>query len=217
MSDDDDILPGYNRISNIVKHLYDYGDVSPDVLKKAGRRGTRVHSAIDLYIKTGIEDHRLEEGDKLYFESWRLWFEGEVFCGETKKILHGETRLYDQKRWITGQFDGIWNDNGKMVLVDWKTSYAHNDLAWSMQGTGYLQLVKMNNFCECSDTVCFLKLLKDGHKAKEYVYDINKRDHQWFNKLVKDYGRPKIKIDVEEEKEESEQKLYSKGIVAVAI
>jgi hypothetical protein len=184
-----DAKPGYLHISNIVKRFVSYSSVPDDVLKNAADRGTRVHEAIDLYIKTGIEDHMLQEQDKPYFESWRKWYEGEVFTGTTKEILHGETRLYDEKRKLTGEFDGIWKRNNEMMLIDWKTSAVHNNLAWCMQGTGYLQLVNMNKFCECSNSVCFLKLSKEAKMAKEYIYLVDDFRHELFNWAVKECSK----------------------------
>ena len=185
----EDAKPGYNHISKIVECFCEYGNVPKDTLKNAADRGTRVHAAIDLYIKVGIRDDRLEEQDLPYFESWRLWYEGEVYTGKSEEILYGETRLYDEKRYLTGEFDGMWKRNGRLTLIDWKTSASHNNLAWAMQGTGYLQLINATKFCECSNEVCFLKLNKEGKRAREYFYDIRERDHEFFNWLVKQYGK----------------------------
>ena len=185
----DEILPGYNRVTAILKQMSDFSNIPPDVLDNARDRGIRVHEAIDEYIKYATVSHKLEDQDKPYFESFLLWYEGSTFTGDTKIIEFGETRLYDEKRKITGQFDGIWINGQQKMLLDWKTSYSEDKLVWPTQAAAYLQLIKINKFYDCSNTACFIKLDKTGKEAKECRYDITDYHHAVFNHYYKKYGQ----------------------------
>ena len=189
MAHDETIKAGYNRITDIISMFSDFSMIQPEVLQNAADRGTRVHGAIDEYIQCATTSSALLETDRPYFESFVKWYEGSVFMGSTKEILYGETRLYDEKRFITGQFDGVWKHNDGLMLIDWKTASTVNYLSWPLQATGYMQLVKTNKFCDCTNRVCFLKLDKHGAIAREYIFEITEFHHHMFNWCVKQYAK----------------------------
>jgi len=185
----DPIRPGFNRVTEVLKSMSDFANIPTATLDNARDRGIRVHEAIDEYIKCATISEKMEEQDKPYFDSFLLWYEGTTFTGQTKIIEYGETRLYDEKRFITGQFDGIWHRDNQKLLIDWKTSYAENKLVWPTQAAAYQQLIRTNKFCDCSTTACFLKLDKHGHVAREYLYEITEYHHAVFNWRLKEFGR----------------------------
>jgi hypothetical protein len=181
------IKPGYNRVSEILGRFNDFGEIDPQVLQNAANRGTRVHNAITERIEIGTASG-LKETDIPYFNSWKEWYEGDLCSGVPKKLINCETRLYDEKRFLTGEIDAIYVENGVNHLVDWKTSSAENKLVWPLQAAGYLQLIRLNGLCDVSNTVYFIKLCKHAKSCKICKYDISEFHFRVFDWAVKQYG-----------------------------
>jgi hypothetical protein len=191
------IKPGYTRVSEILRIFNDFSTIDPYILENAKNRGSRVHAAIDEYIKTAMVLTELEEQDKPYFESFMSWYES--IPGIEKEITHNEVRLYDDKRMITGKIDGVLRRGGRLILIDWKTSSSANDLSWPLQAALYVQLIRKNKLCDISDTVIFLQLDKYGGPAREHVYEICKPIHKMANWAVNKFRKEAKKEAREEE------------------
>lgn len=48
-------------VTRIIKPLYDFSAVHPDVLKRAGEFGTAVHKTIELYLQDDLDEDSLDE------------------------------------------------------------------------------------------------------------------------------------------------------------
>ena len=152
---DDDIPPGYTRISAVASFFSDYGDIDPDVLQNAADRGSRVHEIIEKLINNIPPDendyiikykhgNRAGKLDNLtgYVDSWlklRLLQKG--------KFHFQEKRFYDHEHKLTGKIDALYEVtdesvvNGKgLWVLDWKTSSKMED-HWKIQAGGYAHLL----------------------------------------------------------------------------
>lgn len=61
-------------VTRILKPLYDFGAVHPDVLKRAGEFGTAVHKTIELYLQDDLDEDSLDENlynPLLAFKAWQ--------------------------------------------------------------------------------------------------------------------------------------------------
>lgn len=184
---EEEIKTGFVRISNILSCFSDFSGIDEYVLENKKNLGIRVHEAINEHIDTYSIFVDLQEQDRGYFESWKSWYENDNFSGINREIVHNEVRLYDDKRMITGKIDGIWKKDGALYLIDWKTSASENKLTWPLQAALYLQLIRKNKLCECSNTVYFIKLDKNGAEPKECCYEITDFHFKVADWAVKKY------------------------------
>ena len=101
-----------------------------ELLKEAGDIGTRVHAAIDAFImgQEPILDDDTRQG-YYNFQHWLL---------ESKiKLIKGDTFVASIKMGYGGALDAIGEKNGRLTLLDFKTSNYIQD-AYSLQTGGYV-------------------------------------------------------------------------------
>jgi hypothetical protein len=190
------IKEGYDRVSDILAMFSDFGSIPQEILERKAAIGTRVHAAITEYIMLGIGEESLEDSDIGYFNSWKNWYHCKhvptVNPDLHMDIKYSETRLYDDKKMLTGCIDGIWCSAGDHnVLVDWKTSFKENPLVWPLQAALYQSLIYANQLCDIEDMVCFLKLDKNGGDAEEIHYCITEHTIHVADWAVKKYKQEK--------------------------
>lgn len=107
-----------------------------DKLKEAGDIGTRIHSAIDAHIlgKAPILDEQTEPA----FNNFLHWVKD---CGI--KLIQGDTFVGSVEYKYGGALDALGERDGKLVLLDWKTSNSMRD-TYPLQVAAYA-----NAFQEC--------------------------------------------------------------------
>ena len=107
-----------------------YRMVDPMVLDRAAKRGTAIHNALENYTRFGIED--IEPEYDGYFESFRQWW-------ELRKPfpLATERRVYHKILRYAGTVDLLCLIDGRLTLVDYKTSAQVNEKLCAVQLEGY--------------------------------------------------------------------------------
>lgn len=149
----------YLRITHILAPFAGYGNIPKAVLQKAADRGTRAHTAINSLL-SNIGDWGTEEDIEGYVNSAKKFFP------RIGKIIHQETRFYDDKHHLTGQVDLIAEVDGIITLIDWKTSSKKNP-TWSAQAGGYVQVAPKDIF----KRAIFVKLDKEGGDPESHEFN----------------------------------------------
>ncbi len=123
------ILPS---VTTIMQPLSDdfYRTVDPAMLKKAADRGTIVHNTIENFIRFGMED--IPSAYAGYFDAFKWWWR--VWQPE---VLAAEYRMYHKILRYAGTADLICKINGRVTLVDYKTSAQVNSKLCAVQIEGY--------------------------------------------------------------------------------
>lgn len=163
---------------------------SRKVLEAAGRRGTNVHEATEL----------LEEGKTLYCENYTMeeWqmIEGFVkwYNAHQPKVLYTEERFASDRLRTGGTIDRVYEIDGEIVVLDFKTSSAIHDNYWA-QTAIYWALLKEKTKIE-ADKTAVLRLAPRRKLGYEYVLhdrDQIKEDLAAFKHAQKmwDYLYPK--------------------------
>lgn len=200
---DEDIKPGYTRISSISSAFTPFGDIPRETLENAGRRGDRVHDIIFNILNDIVVPQEMYEwnGKPLqgYIDSFnRFWDKL-----ERPIILMQEDRLYEDKLMITGKMDLLIHHKGETILLDWKTSNAIST-SWDIQSGGYHELLD-NGYSEENpgwvrpdkiDTIIFVHLNKDGKFPKQVDLSYSKQEFKIAFDLYKKYFK-NVKIDLE--------------------
>lgn len=107
-----------------------YKDIDEQVLNKAAERGTAVHNAIENYALFRIED--IDPEFNGYFQAFLKWNEE-----YRPKCLATECRVYHKILRYAGTADMPVIINGKMILVDFKTSATVNKMLTGIQLEAY--------------------------------------------------------------------------------
>ncbi len=178
----EDIKPGYTRISDILKPFNKFDMIDPAVLANAADRGTRVHEYCNAYANN-IFLAEVDEDCQGYVDSFIQWYDDNVV-----KLLYSEERIYDDATMTTGRFDLVAQlrnndqpfmlDNDEITLIDIKTPMAISR-AWGIQLSSYSYLIEKNMNVKI-DRRIVVKLSKDGKKAKEVEYEDHEKDRNLF-------------------------------------
>lgn len=149
----------YDRVTDILFCYSCLGDIDKSVLKRAADRGTLIHNAADCIIADIPMDDIPDEYTG-YINSFKLWMDGKTF-------LSKPARFYDDELMITGECDGLYQQNDIITLFDLKTPVREGS-TWGMQGAAYAYLAKKLGYQ--IDRVEFIKLSKEGRYPAVYQY-----------------------------------------------
>lgn len=151
-------------------------EASQEVLKAAGKRGTKVHEATQL----------LEQGSELFRDSYSLE-EYEMLMGFVEwhnlfkpKMIHMEKSLVSDRMKTGGTVDRIYEINGKTILLDIKTSSAVHDNYW-IQVAAYAKLVK-EKLGITVDATAILRLRQlKGNTKTRFEYKAHDKEEYEFD------------------------------------
>jgi len=180
------------RVSTILSTLKDFLGIDPEVLANKAKIGTRAHQAIDNFLNDDPFTYHCDRS-RLYFDSYLMWHE-KVCTTFTIKYILKEQRFYDDQLLkefdivLTGQVDALIEMQGKLVLLDYKTSANRDDEIWPLQAHFYHYLLSQNGYTP-SDRMLFLKLHRYGQLPEpcEYFYCENKMNY--CKELAINYAR----------------------------
>lgn len=119
-------------VTTLMKPLSDdfYKAVDQAVLERAARKGTAVHRAAENYAKYGIED--IASAYAGYFDGFRRWWDA------SKPIpLATEAKVYHRILRYAGTSDLLCMIDGRVTMVDYKTSAQMNEMLCRIQMEGY--------------------------------------------------------------------------------
>lgn len=167
-------MEGYVRVTDVLFHFSGMKNISPQILKNAAERGTKVHEICDSII-SDMGYFNVEDRLRGYVNSFEQFF-------NNKSFIEKPDRFFCDRYKITGECDGIYEDKGSLVLVDFKTSATENK-TWRLQGSAYSYLAKLEGYD--IDRIEFVKLCKEGKKPKVFVYQ---EDFETFVKCLDVYN-----------------------------
>ena len=136
--------------------------------EKAGDWGTKVHEAVEDWIKRGVEPVGLDEMGVRAFENFKKWAED-----NNVKFIESEKHLYSREMWIGGIVDLVFEMDGKKYIGDIKTSSGIYNEAFFQMGAYHLMLEEMGEKDVAGYIVINLK--KDG------TMDMKRADNMKIN------------------------------------
>ena len=154
-----------------------------DVMKKASLIGTYSHELVEDFInsqlyditKYDIRDYSVHTSVINCVESFKSWYE-QVFSNNQVQVIGMEEKL--SCRWFGGTYDALLNINGKVYLVDFKTS---NNVSYKyfLQLAAYRYML-FNEKNINIDGVIILQLSKKDVSFNEYILDFSINEHYDF-------------------------------------
>ena len=153
----------YLRVTNILYPFSGLDKIDADIVANAAVRGTKVHNICESIAK-GYGEFGVEDETWGYVNSFKKWFE------TNPEILFIEKRFWDDELKITGQIDFICKIDGKIVVVDLKTS-SKESKTWPVQGAAYAYLAKKSN--HDVSKIHFIHLNRNGLQPKIFQYNVD--------------------------------------------
>lgn len=156
------VIPSVSAVMRPLSSAF-YKDVDEKILSMAASRGTQVHNAIENYALYGIED--IDPKYEKYFEAYLEW-ESEY----KPNLLANECRVYHKFLRYAGTADLLAEIDGKLYLIDFKTSASVNKMLTGVQLEAYAKAFETHGLFV--DKKAILHLKKDG-KYEFILYDKN--------------------------------------------
>lgn len=183
LASSENILPGFVRVSTVLKAYSDFSKIPPDILERKCRIGTEVHRAVHAHLDDDL--FIPSEEASVYMPAFYSFIKGAEYTPvKVDDTPFLEQRLYSNKLKITGQIDAILQCEGNDCLYDWKTSYTANRPIWRLQVAMYLLLVKDNGLVMPNHG----KVVQLKKKGSYRVHDFFVED--------KDFDRARAAIDL---------------------
>jgi hypothetical protein len=160
------ILNAYPQSQHLTRWIADQGwNESQRIKSEAGERGTNVHQAIE-HLLAGQNLNRL--GSSLE-EWWKISTFVDWYHDFKPEVLATEIALFSKKYKFAGRVDCIAKINGKITVIDWKTSGSIYD-HYPLQFASYAQAVEENTDLKVEQTavVQMGTKSKKGYKFEEY-------------------------------------------------
>ncbi len=158
------------RVTQILSLFQNMWKIPQEVLARKAAIGTEVHHAIAEYLLSG----ETQEG---YVVSFSRWYDSL----ENPKLLLLEQQIVDQELEVSGTPDAVIQIGNTPVLIDFKTSVKDDPVAWRLQGTAYINLLRRGGI-KVDDVFFFLKLDKEGKKPGVFAYQATPEGWETFLK-----------------------------------
>ena len=155
-------IPSVSRLMEPLKDSAYHG-ISEKTLRRAAEKGSSVHDSIENFIKFQILDVNPEH--RLFFDAFMDWWE------ENQPIVVGsEIRIYHKILRYGGTIDLLCYIQDKLTLIDFKTTYALQDITCGVQLEAYEKALASHGV-QVEDKM-ILHLKRDG-KFKEKHYPVS--------------------------------------------
>ena len=143
-----------------------------DYMMQASTAGTAAHAAIEKFIK---EKEKTESN--IPFLGFLMWYNNLINNGCTVEILGSELSI--TTLWFGGTCDLLIRINGKVYIVDFKTSN-HISANYFIQLGGYKYLIERELNIMIDGGFIVLQLNKEEPGYDEYILLADDRAHSYF-------------------------------------
>lgn len=164
-------IPSVTTIMKSLSHEY-YGQINQEKLAFAAIRGTRVHQAVEEYEIYGIMDIPQEfSGYTNAYLQWKKDFQVEILATEQK--------VYHKKLRYAGTMDLLCKINGKIMLVDLKTTSKTIPFLLGVQLVAYKNALLSHEIDFELDGIMALGLKKDGKYQEVHSNELPPEKDCW--------------------------------------
>ena len=165
-------LRGANNVVNAVCGEKDFSNIPPDVLRRAGERGSAVHKAIEEFLKSDMLKIPQIDLEYLgYWDQFKTWLAERTYLG---KIYGVEIKIISDAVGCKGIIDCIAefknkdDDETRVALIDWKTSSNLDMFRTKCQMQLYYELLSVE-YPDIAEKITELRVL-----------NITKTGYRWF-------------------------------------
>ena len=146
-------------------------------LQHAADLGTECHNAIDNFFDNNyIETNDILSMRSRAYESFKMWWTEINACNNVEVIYHEKTLTC---KYFGGTLDGLYRINGKIYLIDYKTSN-HITFKYVLQLAAYRYMLSLQGIN--IDGAIILQLNKSDVGFNEYFMNFDNPEHlQYIN------------------------------------
>lgn len=159
----DIILPSVTQIMEPLERKV-YGDISDRTLDVAADRGTRLHRAVEFYLKYHFKN--VDEDCTGYFEGFMKF----VKEHSDWKPIHSEYRFYHKVFLYAGTLDILFDTPQGIVLVDIKTTAQAHTKLWGVQLAAYKN--GLENYCPTLK-IAATRVLQLSNEGNHILHNVN--------------------------------------------
>lgn len=144
-------------------------------LEEAANIGSHAHENIDNFLNDAsykAEESLMPQKSYNAYQSFLKWFSDVNSMATVKVIFHEKTLTC---KYFGGTLDGLYEINGKIYLVDYKTSN-HITFKYVLQLAAYRYMLRTELGIEI-DGCIILQLSKDDVSYNEFVLNFNNANH----------------------------------------
>lgn len=171
-------------VTQILRPLYDFSAVHPDVLARAAAYGTAVHRTIELYLKDDLDEDGLDENLRNPLQAFKKWQADDMEQRERLYVI--ETPQYHEKLKYAGTADLMCSG----MVIDIK-SRPVNML------TDPIQLAAYDNFGSGKRQRYVLELKQDASYVFTHVNPTIKKSAEAWQKFRYLYDFFKMQQEIE--------------------
>ena len=154
----------------------DLSFINPDILEKAQDYGNLVHEELEHYINQTYMGSLFKKEDKDYYtnevEEFKKWVKDQDFIGAS------EIMVFNEEKKIAGMIDVLCLLNGKITIIDFKTSAQAHKKQWAKQLSVYAYVIE--KFFHVKPDIKVMHFDKNNDGKLIGVYDLE------YNKTVED-------------------------------
>lgn len=161
------------RVTQVLSLFQNLWKIPQDILERKAKVGTDVHLSIFEYLVNRVPP---ENG---YVRSFAQWYKEPP----VPTIARIEETVIDEELGLKGTPDLILDRQGKMTLIDFKTSVKDDPVCWRLQGTAYIRLLQRSGL-PIDNTFYFLKLDKEGKWPGVFCYQATDEGWETFLKAL---------------------------------
>ena len=178
-------------LNAIFGNKFENSGIPEHILKAAGERGTAVHKYIEDWLNwykypikraDEIEPH-LGLEYAVYETVWKEWLDERIEWDI--QPIHTELKLINKKLGVKGIIDCIAMVNGKMCMIDWKTSSNLDEWTTNCQLQLYYMMLCNGNKEEKALAKQIEELRKEMKKYDEHITNVTESedaaDTSWYD------------------------------------
>lgn len=144
-------------------------------VKYAADVGSQCHNSIDLFLDNNYEYEPpcdMYTNARFAYESFLKWW-NDININNTVEVIYHEHTL--SCKYFGGTLDGLYRINGKIYLVDYKTSN-HINFKYLLQISAYRYMLREELGIEI-DGCIILQLSKNEIGYNEFLLDFSNKEH----------------------------------------
>lgn len=147
-------------------------------LNKAATIGTQCHENIDMFLEDNshtMSKDSLSEAENAY-NSFQKWFADITKVAKVNVIFHEHPIVC---KYFGGTLDGLYNIDGKLYLIDYKTS---NNISYNyyLQLSAYRYMLRTELGINIDGCIILQLSKKNGIAYNEYLLDFSNPQHLDF-------------------------------------
>jgi genome maintenance exonuclease 1 len=151
-------------------------EVANYISRTSANRGTAVHNMVEDYLNN-VEKEQLDEKHKKNFHAWCMFNEFKPILNNINNIHTQEAQMFSEKYTVAGRVDCIGEYEGKLSVIDFKTSSGEKKEEWIsnyfIQGSAYAEMYEELTGTPIEQVV-ILVITSDGATQ---VFKKNKKDY----------------------------------------